>query len=61
MNSVEIAALVADPAAIALGRLPIAPGLAPYDEFVAAIGGSPSPCVLMTTYRSFSFAISRGW
>ena len=45
MNTVEIAALVADPAAIALGRLPIAPGLAPYDDVVAAIGGSPSPWV----------------
>ena len=27
----------------------------------ASSGGSPSPCVLMTTYSSFSLAISRGW
>ena len=40
-----LAQLVADPAATGLGRMPMSPGLAPYDSVDAAVSGQPSPWI----------------
>ena len=43
--TVSVGQLVGDPAAIGLGRVPMAPGTAPYDDVDSAIAGDASPWV----------------
>ena len=45
MTELALARFVEDPAAIALGRMPMAPGLDPYDDIESAVAGDASPWV----------------